>query len=106
MINTTNPTAINKPPNPPWEAIANIMPIMMNKNPKPCHFPPVRVTLVCDCGLSVTEGLPDIGAPQLGHEAALSDISLPHSAHEINATMLFLVFFASNAANHRRGKAE
>jgi hypothetical protein len=61
--------------------------------PIPSHFAPVLVTFTWDCELSETEAAPFIGAPQFGQAAALSDTSLPHSEHVINAIVLRLLFY-------------
>jgi len=63
------------------------MPRTMRTNPAPSHFAPVRVTRACDAGASETRGAETaaIGAPQPGQAAALSETSLPHSAHLMRA---------------------
>ena len=60
----------------------------------PSHFAPVRVTRACDAGASETCGgeTAAIGAPQPGQAAALSETSLPHSAHLMRA--IYGAFYA------------
>src|SRR5690606_30340780 len=89
MMKTTKPMAAVVPPNVDSGGLAAIptsMPSTIKTKPIPSHLAPVRVTLACDFELirTVSTGVA-IGAPQPGHDAALSDTCLSQSEHLMSA---------------------